>query len=125
MTLWQNGIKNVVSITLGAGYFSKEWVEQFSGIKKIFLAYDNDEAGREGAAKAAEMLGKDRCKIIELPNIAGEKKTDINEFFVKHKKSKEDFLSLVRKAVSPVAFDSESIKHISDFNDELRKRILE
>lgn len=50
---------------------------------------------------------------------------DLSDFFVKHKNTKEDFLKLAGKALTPTAFDSDSIKHISDFNEELRKRILE
>lgn len=67
MQLWQRGITNVLSVTLGAGYFPQEWVDQLKDVKKIYLCYDNDDAGKEGAKKTAEILGKDRVKIIDIP----------------------------------------------------------
>lgn len=45
MQLWQRGIQNVLSVTLGAGYFSKEWAEQLKDVKRVYLVYDNDDAG--------------------------------------------------------------------------------
>lgn len=125
MHLWQRGITNVVSVTLWAGYFSEEWWEQFKNVKKVFLCYDTDDEGQKWALKAAEVIWKNKCRIVELPAIAGKKKTDVQEFFVDLKKTKEEFLALVKKAKVPSALDSEAIKHISDFNDELRKKLLE
>ena len=125
MQLWQRGIQNVVSVTLGAGYFSKEWADEFKDVARVYICFDNDEAGREGAKKAAKMIGADKCRIIDLPKPAGEKKHDLSDYFVKGKNTKDDFLDLANKSRMATAIDEDSIKHISDFNDELRRRILE
>jgi DNA primase len=44
MQLWQRGITNVLSVTLGAGYFSQEWVDQLKDVKRIVVCFDNDDA---------------------------------------------------------------------------------
>lgn len=125
MQLWQRGIVNVVSVTLWAGYFSEEWVDQMKDIKRVYICFDNDDAGIEGAKKVADKLWHDRCRIVEIPKAPGEKKVDLTDYFVQQKKTRGDFLELVKNAKAPTAFDSEAIKHISDYNDDLRKRLLE
>lgn len=74
--------------------------------------------------KASEVLGVDRVRIIQLPKPPGEKKVDISDYFVKHKNTRADFMELVKNSKS-VAVDKELIKHISEYNEELRKRLLE
>ena len=76
LTLWDQGIKNVVGITTGAGSFDPSWIDQLQAIKKIILCYDPDEAGQKGAREAARRLGYDRCFNVVLPD--GQ---DVNEYF--------------------------------------------
>lgn len=125
MQLLQAEIKNVVSITLGAGYFSKEWVSKFQDVKTIYLVYDNDQAGRDGAKNAANLLGVDRCRLVTLPLKVGRKKTDITNYFVDDGYTKTDFMELVKTAKTVRSIEDDSVKHISEFNEELRKRLLE
>lgn len=124
MVLWQRGLINVVSVTLGAGYFSEERVGQFKDVKRVYIAFDNDEVGINWAKQLAEKLWKDRCRLIEIPKPAGVKKLDISDYFNKHWWSKEDFVGLMKKAKMPLAVDSNAVKHISEFNDDLRARLL-
>lgn len=125
MVLWQKGITNVVSVTLWANYFSNEWADKLSDVSKFYLCYDHDEAGREGIKKVAELLGAEKCRVVEIPKIPGRKKVDITDFFVEQGNTREDFLKLVKEAKVPRTIDVEVIKHISDFNDELREKLLE
>jgi twinkle protein len=63
MTLWQYGLKHVVSVHNGANdqqSIANEW-EWLSNFKTIIIAYDNDIAGNEGAEKLANRLGRHRC----------------------------------------------------------------
>lgn len=83
----QENIK-AVSTTGGAGTFDEEWVEYFQG-KKVFILYDNDEAGKEGAAAIAELLPS--SLNIVLP--AGKK--DVCEYFQDH--DKKEFKQLVKE----------------------------
>lgn len=59
LTLWDQGIKNAVGITTGAGSFDPEWIDRLQAVKKIILCYDPDEAGQKGAKEAARRLGYD------------------------------------------------------------------
>jgi hypothetical protein len=92
LTRWSLGIKNVVGVTIGAGSFDPEWVDQLKGLKKIFLCYDPDEAGQKGAREVARRLGYGRCFNIVLPN--GQ---DINDFF-RSGKDIFDFQGIVNQA---------------------------
>jgi replicative DNA helicase len=125
MMLWQAWLTNVVSVTLWAGYFSSEWADQFKNVKRVYIAFDNDRAWKEWLKKAYEHIGADKCRIIELPKPTGVSKMDISDWFNKHWGTKEDFLKLMNKAKSPMAIqNNENIKHISEFNEELRNRLL-
>ncbi|MFA6569805.1 MAG: DnaB-like helicase C-terminal domain-containing protein [Bacteroidota bacterium] len=53
--------------TGGAETFMQEWISYFQGVEKIFICYDNDEAGRKGTEKVISVLGIDRCYKIFLP----------------------------------------------------------
>lgn len=55
-----------VTTTGGAGTFKPEWVRFFAHVKRIALLYDNDKAGREGAAKVHAMMR--RAEVITLPD---------------------------------------------------------
>ncbi len=79
ITLVQHGITNAISNTIGAGSFDAEWIDQLKKIKKIFLCYDNDEAGQKGARALAKRLGYNRCWNVVLP-----KENDINDYFHDH-----------------------------------------
>lgn len=74
--------------TGGSETFKDEWIEEFRNIKKIFICYDNDKAGREGAAKAASILGTERCWKIELPDYA----KDITQVFLLGEDNFDDLL---------------------------------
>ena len=43
---------------------SLEWLEQF---QNIIINFDNDEQGKEGALKVAELFSPGKCKIMHLP----------------------------------------------------------
>lgn len=103
IALWNAGIKNVIAVTTGAKSFKQEWYEKLRHYKKIYLVYDNDVDGQDGAEKAAHRLGFDRCFNIKLPSIPGASKTDANSYFWDEEKgkgrhTKKDFMQLVKFA---------------------------
>ena len=57
----KNGITSAVKDIKG----SLDWVEQFDN---VIINFDNDEQGREGALKVAELFSPGKCKILHLPN---------------------------------------------------------
>jgi twinkle protein len=77
MMCWQSGIKNVISVSGGAGTFRPEWVDQMEGMEKIYIWYDNDEPGQKGLEMVSERLGIDRCWIIKEEEVK-----DANEYFM-------------------------------------------
>lgn len=74
----QFGVKNIIGSTCGANTFKDSWLKYFDGFQKIFICYDHDKKGQEGAKKLAKIIGIDRCLNVLLPE--GE---DLNDFFLK------------------------------------------
>jgi replicative DNA helicase len=74
----QEGIKNLIGITVGADTFLDAWIPLLEKYKKIYIVFDSDAVGQRGAQKAAEKLGLDRCYNIILPD------KDLNDFLLKH-----------------------------------------
>jgi twinkle protein len=56
----KNGITSAVKDIKG----SLDWLEQF---ENVIVNFDNDEHGREGALKVAELFSPGKCKIMYLP----------------------------------------------------------
>ena len=77
LTLWDNGEKNVIATTTGAGSFDPAWIDQLRDVKKIIIVYDPDEPGQKGAREVARRLGYDRCFNVVLPD-----NKDLNEYFM-------------------------------------------
>jgi DnaB-like helicase C terminal domain/Toprim-like len=91
MSAWQNGFKNVVSAASGKDSYGV-WIELLDQIPKVYIAYDNDEPGRQASLAMAERVGIDKCFEVSYP----EGFKDANEFFLKH--TREDFLPIVKAA---------------------------
>jgi twinkle protein len=56
-----------VAVTGGADFFPDEWVDPLEEFSQVFISFDMDEAGRKGAEKAADKLGRYRCVNVLLP----------------------------------------------------------
>jgi hypothetical protein len=120
ITLWDQGIKNVVGVTTGAGSFDPEWVDQLKNLKKVYLCYDPDEPGQKGAREAARRLGYDRCFNIALPD-----QQDVNEFFHSGKDI-FDFQNLINKAERFDVFGIMSIDQaLNRFSEKLTRPELQ
>ena len=63
----QMGLPLGLSSTAGARAWQPEWTALLAGVDTIFIAYDNDESGDEGAEKVAEALGRWRCRRVVFP----------------------------------------------------------
>lgn len=91
----QHGFPAVTG-TAGANTFKKEWLKHFEGISPIYICYDTDQVGNEGAEKVAVLFGK-RAKIVFLPQIS-DGKVDISNFFIQQGKSASEFQKLLDEA---------------------------
>lgn len=68
--------------------------------KKIYICYDNDEAGKKGASKVAEYLFKCNAKpfiVTGHHSVCTEKGEDIWDFFMKYHKTKEDLIKILNE----------------------------
>lgn len=122
MTLFEHWFTNVVWNNWWANFLGKDWKQKFKDVKELVIVYDTDKEGKDAAKKLAAEIWLWKCKIVELPEIAWEKKTDVNDYFQKMWKTKTDFENLLKTSAW---FSTESVKHISEFNDELRKKLLD
>jgi DNA primase len=76
MLLHQNNIR-AVSSTGGAGSWRDKWAQHFTHIQRVFVLYDNDEAGRKGARTIQASIR--RAQVLTLPEGVG----DVGELFDK------------------------------------------
>lgn len=94
LLLLSKGIPAITS-THGAGTFKPEWIDKLQQIKNVYICFDNDEAGRNGAiriAKELENRGKENVFIINLPEEVGPK-GDITDYFIKLGGSADDLFN--------------------------------
>jgi len=90
--LRQNGIP-AVSQTGGSGNWDRNWNPLFATKKRIYVVYDNDEAGIFYANKVAYQWGR-RAKVY---NFEGQlPKYDITDYF-KNGGTRDDFMHLLEK----------------------------
>lgn len=90
MSLYEAGIRNVVSVPSGCEDFTWvelcwEWLERFP---RIVLFGDNDEPGRRMVQTLIKRLGESRCAVVESyperPNKPGAECKDANEILYFH-----------------------------------------
>lgn len=94
LVLEANGFRAVTS-TGGASVFRQDWAEEFESIQEVYICFDRDEAGRNGALRVCRMIP--HAKIVELPEEVGES-GDVTDYFVRLGRTKEDFLELLKQA---------------------------
>jgi DNA primase len=94
LVLEANGFKAVTS-TGGARAFKKEWATEFERMPNIYICFDNDEAGKNGALRVGRMIP--HAKLVELPNELGEG-GDVTDFFVRLGRTREEFVRLLQEA---------------------------
>lgn len=65
--LVQMGLHNVVSVPFGATSYTPAMDRVNKRFKKIYLIFDNDDRGQDGARAFAEKAGMTRCMNVVLP----------------------------------------------------------
>ena len=78
LILISKGIPAITS-THGAMTFKQEWCKRLANVSKIYVCFDNDEAGRKGAERVAKMVenGGNKTYLITLPKEVGEGGGDV------------------------------------------------
>ena len=75
VSLWQLGITNVASTSLGVkDDFPQEWKEILADVDDIVLWYDADDAGEGATQELATRLGSYRCRIASMDDCPGQEK---------------------------------------------------
>lgn len=121
MSLYNAGVKNVISLTNGAKSFPEEFYEAISQFKKIYLVLDADEPGQYGAEMLAKRLGMGKCYNILIP----EDTKDVNEFFwdsenKTQRNTLDDFKILMKAAKQ---FEVKGLMSIHNALQELNREI--
>lgn len=69
MSLYQLGVPNVCSTSLGAKKdIPQEWIDALCQADDVVLWYDEDEVGQDAVAQLVEKLGSHRCRIARIPD---------------------------------------------------------
>ncbi|NQT29592.1 MAG: toprim domain-containing protein [Candidatus Saganbacteria bacterium] len=113
LLLISKGIPAITS-THGAMTFKKEWLDLLGKGKKIYICFDNDEAGKKGAKRIAETLnisGGNEIYLITLPEEVGSG-GDITDYFVKLKGAPVDLLGKYAKEY-PEKIDTSQFEPLS------------
>jgi DNA primase len=97
LVLEAQGFRAVTS-TAGASCFRPEWAAELRMIDEVYVCFDRDQAGRNGASVVGTMVP--HAKLIELPEEVGEH-GDITDFFVRLRRTGADFLKLM-EAATPI-----------------------
>lgn len=107
--------KNIPAITSthGAMTFKQEWCEKVGKGRKIYICYDNDDAGKKGAEKVAKMVenGGNETYIITLPQEVGEG-GDITDYLIKLNGKPDDLFGKYAKEY-PEKIDTSQFKPLS------------
>lgn len=100
IALWDRGFQNVVSSTLGAGSIDTSWIADLKLLKRIFIAYNQDEQGQKGARELAARLGRERCLNMVLPV------KDVNEFFLNPSLGGRETFKILLQEAKPFQLDN-------------------
>lgn len=96
-----------ISSTGGARTFKDEWIEQLTSVRHLYICYDNDTAGEEGAnaliEKLSEALPATSILQISLPMEVGEH-GDITDYFKWQYADPEDLFenAVLRSGPKPI-----------------------
>jgi hypothetical protein len=94
------GIQNklpAVTHTSGASVFKMEWAPYFKD-KDVYIAYDEDSSGDQGAMKAAQILKTSARSVHRVKLGTGIKGGDVTDFFVTLGGSADDMWMLMHEA---------------------------
>lgn len=94
LALKAQGFRAVTS-TGGARVFRADWAAEFGPIQNVYICFDRDAAGQEGAMTVGGLIPQ--ARIIQLPEEVGEG-GDVTDFFVRLGRTDEDFRALMAEA---------------------------
>lgn len=120
LTMHECGFYNTVSVPNGASKGAQQRLEYldncfqyFTGMEKIILAVDNDEAGNNLREELARRLGHERCWQVTYPKDC----KDMNDVLVKHGKDavKEVMIGAIRWPIHGIVTMDEMFPDVLDY----------
>jgi DNA primase len=115
MTLYNAGFKDVIPC-YGVNGLIEDHLALFARYqtKEIYICFDRDDAGEQGAARIAGLLKEKNIEpyTVTLPQIESADKTDVNSFFLSNSDAATIFERLLREANPRTSIRSDKvIKH--------------
>ncbi|NLC04817.1 MAG: hypothetical protein GX787_11145, partial [Tissierellia bacterium] len=97
MTIAREHGLNAITITGGEGALPKFFYKDFKD-RHVFIIYDNDLAGKNGATKVASALYPHvkKVTVVDLSPVTVEEGEDLWDFFMKYNKTREDLVEIMR-----------------------------
>jgi DNA primase len=86
---------HAVTSTGSTGAFPEGWARFFFGIPGVYVCFDLDEPGKQGALRVARLV--QHARIVTLPAEVGDK-GDLTDYFVRLRHTAADFEALLRQA---------------------------
>lgn len=87
-----------VTSTGGAITFLPAWGDALRVFPHVYVCFDRDEAGREGAIRVLRLI--DHARVVELPEAVGNG-GDVTDYFIRLGSKREDFVALLHAARRP------------------------
>lgn len=117
MSVWQSGIKNVISPASGKDSYGV-WLERLDTIPKVFISYDNDKPGKTAALGLAERVGTEKSFEVLYP----EGIKDANEYFKSY--GADEYKDLIRTARPFYKYKYAGVREVIDSIREKKENIL-
>lgn len=111
---WHSYGVPALSVPMGGGTGNKHgWVqteyERLSLFDTIFLSMDGDKAGQDAVRELVERLGRDRCRVVQLPF------KDANDCLLRDV-PREDMLACLRDART---LDPSELRDVAEYEDAI------
>jgi len=86
---------DVPVVSVPGNNFRKEWKREFEGIRSIYIIPQDDDASANFVRSTIEVLGRDRCKVVELPWKRGDVGKDICEWLTRNNHTDQELVELI------------------------------
>ena len=118
---------NAITLTGGAQVtIQKDYLNYFKN-RKVFICYDNDTAGKQGALKRyKELYNLADTYIVDISSVCSLNKEDVADFFVKYDENANSFINLLNTCSNkPTEEELKEIKNkyevkLSKIEDNIR-----
>lgn len=87
--------------------------------KKVVICYDCDDKGRQGALQDADILTQRFACQVKVVDLGLGEAEDLNDYFVKYKHTKDDFLQLIAQTPLHVYQPKNTLNRVEKFVESL------